>query len=117
MRDTVRERKRRVLVVQDDSLLSSGVLRLLSSETGLRVVGTRPTNEGALIAKVARFRPDVVLLEATSHLTNPTRLLSLVEHYPALRVVVMSPDRNVAEMYDRTEVAMAEVANLLAVIR
>jgi chemotaxis response regulator CheB len=113
----VRERKRRVLVVQGDSLLSSGVLRLLSNETGLRVVGARPASEGALITKVARFRPDVVLLEATSHLTNPTRLLSLVEHYPTLRVVVMSPDRDVAEMYDRTEIAMAEVANLLAVIR
>jgi chemotaxis response regulator CheB len=113
----VRERKRRVLVVQGDSLLSSGVLRLLSNESGLRVVGTRPANEGALITKVVRFRPDVVLLETTSHLTNPTRLLSLVEHYPTLRVVVMSSDRDVAEMYDRTEIAMAEVANLLDVIR
>ena len=98
-------------------VLTSGVLRLLSDETGLRVAGTTPANEGALIAKVARFRPDVVLLEATSHLTNPARLLSLMEHYPTLRVVVMNSDRDMAEMYDRTEVDMAEVANLLAVIR
>jgi DNA-binding NarL/FixJ family response regulator len=117
MRDTVRERKRRVLVVQGNSLMSSGVLRLLSNEAGLRVVGTMPADEGALIAKVARFRPDVVLLEAASPLTNPARLLSLLQHYPVLRVVVMSPDRDVAEMYDRTEIVMAEVANLLAVLR
>ncbi len=113
----MRERKRRVLVVQGNSLMSSGVLRLLSDEAGLKVVGTHPADEGALLTKVARFRPDVVLLEAASPLTDPVRLLSLVQHYPALRVVVMNPDRDVAEMYDRTEVAMAEVANLLAVIR
>jgi chemotaxis response regulator CheB len=117
MRDTVRERKRRVLVVQGDSLMSSGVLRLLSDEPGLRVIGTKPADEGALLTKVARFRPDVVLVEAASHLTDPVRLLSLVQHYPALRVVVMGPDRDVAEMYDRTEIVMAEVANLLAVLR
>ena len=117
MRGTVRERKRRVLVVQGNSLMSSGVLRLLSNDAGLRVVGARPADESALIAKVARFRPDVVLLEATSYLTNPACLLSLVMPCSALRVVVMNSDRNVAEMYDRREIEMAEVTNLLAVIR
>ena len=110
-------RELRVLVVDGNSLLSSGVRSLLEHEADLRVLGSDSADEGALVIALETFNPCVVLLDASSPLTSTVRLRALATGSSALRIVVMSAERNIAEMYDRQEVPVAEAASLLTVIR
>jgi DNA-binding NarL/FixJ family response regulator len=107
----------RVLIVENQLLLGAGLQSLLIDETDLDVIGTSPSDQPELVEQIKRIRPDVVLLDVDSRLTDPADLLTCLENYPKLRVLVVSSDDHLIRIYDKQEVLIrgaSQLANLLS---
>lgn len=91
----------RVLIIESHSVMGAGVEALLSSSGYLQVVGSAPQNEMDLLRQIWRLTPDVIVLSQRSQLTGPIRLLSLLKDYGSFRIIVVSEDENVLEVYEK----------------
>jgi DNA-binding NarL/FixJ family response regulator len=84
-----RDAEIRVLLVDDQDLLRSGIRIILESEPGIVVVGEARDGRGAL-DRIAQVSPDVVCLDVQmpgmDGLTA-TRLIAALEHPPAVLVL------------------------------
>jgi DNA-binding NarL/FixJ family response regulator len=86
----------RVLVVDDDALVRTGIAQLLREAPDVEVTGEAPDGEAALAA-VEASRPDVVLLDLSMRgLDAVATLRDLRQRHPELRVIMLSAysDRN-----------------------
>lgn len=110
-------RVRRVLIIDTRSLLVAGIKSVLSREPDLHVEAIAPEGEAALIEAIERSRPDTVVLDEGSLVFDVPGLLALLEEYPVFRVVVLRADNSVARIYDKQQVLLRQVSDLVTAIR
>lgn len=80
----------RVVVVDDEELIRSGLRALLDSEDGIEVVG-EAADGAAVLDVVRRTRPDVVLMDVRMPLVDGvTATRRLVEHDDACAVLILT---------------------------
>jgi DNA-binding NarL/FixJ family response regulator len=106
---------RRVLVIENHRLLGAGIERLLRRECDLHVVGVTPEDDGAMLQALELARPDVVVVDAAT--LHSAQLLTLLEHYPGLRVLVVSADVSLVRTYDTSQVSVTEATELVDLVR
>ncbi len=107
----------RVLIVENGLLLGAGIKNLLSREADLDLVGLTPSNEAELIKNIKLFKPEVVILDEATYLTNAIRLLALLKNYPELRLVVVNTNNNLMYVYDKQKRLVSQATDLVNVIR
>lgn len=81
----------RVLLVDDQPIIREGLRHILESHPGVQVCGQSDDPGGAATA-VARFKPDVVLMDLglrTGDSLNLTRVLR--DRFPALPILILAP--------------------------
>lgn len=108
-----------VLVVESGRLLDEGVKRLLEQELDLQVSGVAYGDDASFLQDVSALRPDVILLNAEGPLDS-TRILELLSGLPSLaslRLIVVRPDDNQIDMYEKKRVIAASRDDLLNLIR
>lgn len=106
-----------VLIIENQMLLGAGVQTLLAGEADLEVIGISPSSQERLAQEVSRLRPDVIVLDETSHLAGPTKLLSLLKDSPKLRIVVISANHNLVRIYNKQETRLGRTTDLFDIIR
>lgn len=80
----------RVLLVDDEALMRSGLRLLIDGASGIEVVGEAGDGQQAL-DEAARLRPDVILLDVRMHrMTGLEALAALRERGDAARVVMLT---------------------------
>ncbi len=80
----------RVLVVDDDDLVRTGITRMLSDIDGLQVVGEACTGEEALL-KVRELKPDVVLMDVKMPgIGGLEATRKLMRSHPDIKVVAVT---------------------------
>lgn len=108
-------KKRRVLVVENQRLLGAGIQRLLMQEADLEVAGVTPADEAALVEEIRRFGPDWVILdEATA---SADMLCGLFPDGMELRVAVLRADDALVQIYEKRRIKSASAADLMALFR
>ena len=108
-----------VLIVGNGSLLDEGVESILKRQGDVRVSGIAYADDTAFLQDVSNMRPDVILLNERSPLT-PQRILELLADNPmlaTLQVIVVRPDDNTIDVYERQRVTARRVADLVHLIR
>ncbi|MFD4976935.1 response regulator [Streptomyces sp. NPDC058424] len=79
-----------VLVVEDHSVVRSGLVALLSGELGMRVVGQAADGEAALV-EAELVRPDVILLDIDLPVMDGIAVATaLAERLPDCRILVLT---------------------------
>lgn len=98
----------RVFVVGTGSFFEQGVASLLSFGTDLHVSGVTYTDDDSFLEDVAENRPDVILLNEAGPL-NSARILELLSatRLASLRVIVVRPDSNAIDVYERPSLIAA----------
>lgn len=82
----------RVVVVDDSPGFLEVACALLELEDGIEIVGTGKDGTEAIHA-VANLRPDVLLMDIQMpYMNGLTAALLVSEHFPAVKVVLMSSD-------------------------
>lgn len=109
--------RQRVLIVENSLLLGAGVQSLLASEADLDAIGISPKDRTELIQDIERFRPEAVVLDEGMHLADTARLLTFLEVYPELRVVVLSANSNLVRLYHKQRILVTQVSDLITVLR
>lgn len=85
MRDTIR-----VLVVDEDAIVREGLVKLLSEEADITVIGDADDAEQA-IKQVVSLKPDVVVMDISIHNTNGIEATrGILAQAPATRIVALS---------------------------
>ena len=110
---------RRVLVIESGSLLDEGVESLLVHETDLQVSGISYADDDTFLHDVSDARPDVILLNEAGPLDS-ARIFELLKNLPGLatlRIIVVRPDDNTIDLYERQRVEAIQSNDLLALIR
>jgi hypothetical protein len=110
---------RRILVVNNGSLLDEGVTSLLASQAGLQVSSIGFENEAALARDIARIHPDVIVL-SQSGLMEPERFLESLDNIPdpnGLRLIVIHPSENTLDVYYRQQSASAHSEDFIALVQ
>jgi DNA-binding NarL/FixJ family response regulator len=108
---------RRVLIVENQTLLGAGVHSLLGDETDLDIRGISPHDQTELMQDVRRFQPDIVIMDKVSHLIAPLNLLAALENHSQLQVIVVSADDNQVCIYDKRQLLVKRTTDFLDVIR
>lgn len=79
-----------VMLVDDSAVVRGLISRILSTETDIEIVGTCSNGEQA-IRSIARYKPDIVLLDIEMPLMDGiTALPRLLETYPEAKIVMCS---------------------------
>ncbi len=87
-------RQIRVVVVDDSKDFLEAVCGLLELEDFIQIVGTATDGSGAIQA-AADLNPDVVLMDVQMpYMNGLTTALLLSQHFPAIKVVLMSADES-----------------------
>jgi DNA-binding NarL/FixJ family response regulator len=80
----------RVLIAEDQTILRESLRVLISTEPDLAVVGEASDGEEA-VHKVAKLRPDIVVLDVSMPLMDGVQATQLIKRaYPDMKVVILS---------------------------
>lgn len=90
---TLGDSMRRILVVNNGSILERGLTVLLSGKEGLDTVGIDFVDEGTLVAHIASNSPDVVIINQSTSINVP-RFLHMLRMKPELNCVQVLTVRN-----------------------
>jgi DNA-binding NarL/FixJ family response regulator len=107
---------RRVLIVENQTLLGAGVHSLVGDETSLEVRGVSPHDPTELIRDIQSFQPDIVIVNKISGLIAPLNLLAALENHANLQVIVVSADDNRVCIYDKRQLLVKRAADFIDII-
>ncbi len=110
-------RKQQILLAPADSVMMAGVSLLLASQPGFGIHSVAPADGAALVREIRRYQADAIIVDKEALLSEAGGLYSLLAAFPGLRVVVLNPEQNTLQVYDRAQVAVEAVGDLLAVLQ
>ena len=106
-----------VLVLQKNSLLNQALDSIVvSSGSSLVVVASSAKNIQELLEDISGYKPDVVLLEESMPMAVKDTLADLLTIYPNLRVIIVSKDSNWVHIYNKQDMLLTRLEDLLTVI-
>jgi hypothetical protein len=102
-----------VLVVDNLGIMGAGVEAFLFGEQSLEVLGIAVESETSLLQEIWRLWPDTIILTVESQITTPPRLLGLLQDYGRLRIILVSANNNLFEVYDRQQHIISDATTFL----
>jgi DNA-binding NarL/FixJ family response regulator len=113
--------KVKVLVANHPRLMREAVLLTLFDQTGIEVAGEAESDE-EIIELTEKTHPDVVILSLRDPQAAPAIRSFLARHYPQIRVVAISPNKNFGVCYEtllspRTYLFNLSQETLLKIVR
>ena len=82
--------KKRVLIVENQTIMRDGLQVLLASETDFKVVGVTTEGESAVLA-AATLHPDIVLMDlSTLQISGTDAITRIKRKHPEIKIVVLT---------------------------
>lgn len=110
----------RVIVVGASSLFEEGVTKLLAEEPNLQVSSITYIDDVTLLQEISHAQPDMVVLNEARLLDSVRTvelLMKILEDLTNSQVIVIRPDSNTIDIYEKREITAYEGGDLLALIR
>jgi len=113
--DLVYMKTPRVLILQDNSLLSHALKSILrgSGVHQLKMVTSEAKDFTNLVLDISELDPDYVLLEESALAASKNQLIDLLKIYPGLRVIVISEESNLLHIYQNRDMLLTRPEDLL----
>lgn len=100
-------------------MFEEGLSSLIRRDSGLQILTVLATDMTTFFQEVTRLSPEVILLNGVSHLET-IKFCELLNTLPAeasLRLVIVRPDDNVIDVYEKRRVVAARSGDLLTIIK
>lgn len=108
---------KKVIVLLSESLIGKGVESILSREKDLSVTSTSFIDDATLNQQIERDQPDVVILDERLEIADLSCMVGLLKENPELRVIVVEEQQNLIHVYQKQEIIVTRVADLIDTIR
>ena len=108
---------KRVIVVLTESVIGRGVESILLREMDLNVTGVPFIDEKALIDRIEKSQPDVVIMDESLIFGRKIDLLSLLRSGLSMRFLVLSNQDNRINIYNYQEILVTQSTDLISAIR
>lgn len=105
--------KQRVLVATHEMLLGAGIESLLLRQKELDLVGITPGSSADLIKKITRLKPEIVILDEGMYLVSAKELLTFLNDWPEMRLVVVSANENRVQVYNKRQIRVTQSMDLV----
>jgi len=93
-----------------------GIKSILLKEVGVKVHVATPVNEANLLQIINECQPDAIVLDAASHIIIPSRLLFLLEDYSQIRLVRISSEDALIEVYDKKKFILKQFFDFITAV-
>ena len=115
--DQETKNNRAVLLLGRDDLFRQAVEHLITESKNWRVAGILDEHEvDVLIREIGRVKPYVVVISQSdfSHeLDLPSKLM---QNYPDIKIITISSESNLVEVYNKQEISIEQAADFLSII-
>ena len=108
---------KRVLIVENDLLLGAGIERLLSQNANIELLGLASARDIDFAKHINQFKPDVIVMDEASYLASSIRPLTLLKNCPSLRVVMVNTNDTLVHIYDKQQIRVTQMTELVNVVR
>lgn len=100
-----------------EDLLSTSVELLLTAQKGWKVINI-PIEEtlDALMKAMDEVKPDIVIIPREDHADRLKLPTVLFDNYPKLKVITVSPDNNLMEVYSKQDILISSAFDLISAI-
>ena len=95
---------KKVLILENDSVLNAGVKSLLLGNIHLNVYGAVCTNVGDLNLTIDQIKPDIIIADETDSHLNSVEILDFLKVYPGVKTILINLEDNQIEVYDKKQV-------------
>ena len=100
-----------------EDLLSSSVELFLTAQKGWKVISiSNEESFDALLLAVEKVHPNVVIIHQGDRSTNSSLPMQLIQDYPGLRVITMSLQDNLMEVYSKQKILVKAASDLISVV-
>jgi hypothetical protein len=105
------------MVVHTGSVFSAGVQRLFADEANIEVVECDPRDNADLIQALQGVEPDIVILTGEGmDLPDTSRLLMALGSHTEIRVLIVSEDDNLVQIYDKRQFLVTTSSDLIKLV-
>jgi len=106
-------KQKTILVIESENLLTAAIISLLTSRPEFDVKEATFSSL-ALLDGANHTNPDVIIMDEELVASQITAVISLVNRYPKLRLLVLSLSDNRLHVFDKQIVYMSEVSDFIA---
>lgn len=107
----------RILIVQSKSILVAGLISLLQQDGRFEVMSSLYKNKKYLNTVIEQFHPEAVIIDSCLGKSKIGNLLSLIESFPQIRILVVSLGESQVEIYEKQNQAVNYIDDLIKVIQ
>ena len=104
---------RRILFVDNESLLMGATRRLLENNGIFAVVNLYANDMGELLRHVAQINPHVILMDEDTCFIEPMHLLGALQMLPTVRLIVLNKRDITVDIFDKRQLAIADAGQLM----
>lgn len=109
---------KKILLWGQDDLLSTSMELFLTSQEGLEVHNiTHQETCETLIQVVDKMNPDVIVINRENCIFDPDLPTTLIKNHAGLKVISISLDNNIMEVYGKQDVLIESVSDFISVIQ
>ena len=106
----------RVLILENEMILSAGIEQLLRNAAAIEVHGLQPDSQNRILETIRQLKPDTVILNRQSTFTNALELLYFFEgDYPE-QIIEISPQSEQVQVYERHWLTIRHISELTTII-
>ena len=100
-----------------EDLLSSSVELFLTNQKGWEVISiSNEESFNALLEAVDKMHPDVVIIHQGDRSTNSSLPMQLIQDYPGLKVITLSLQDNLMEVYSKQNILVKAASDLISAV-
>ena len=109
----------RVLIPESGSLLDEGLKSLLRRDGNLQIETVAFKDKALFFQDVARLCPEVIVWNEIGPLETIQwcELIDVIPQLMNLRVIVIHPDDNAIDVYEKQHVTATQISDLIAIIK
>ena len=110
-------KSKKIVIWDCEDILSSSIKFFLAAKEDWQVVSI--VEKGGLETlkqAVETTQPDIVIIHQAYHNVSTNLSLQLLQDYPVIKVITMSLEDNLMEIYSKQKILIKQASDLIAVI-